>query len=356
MEEKENFALLDLLLQPGFCVEENRITRVNAAAQSLLLTPGMDIAPLLQTGAEEYAAFTDGCLYLRLNLEGASLDASVTRMGQTDIFVLDPEEADSELQALSLAARELRYPLTDLTAITENLLPRYLNTQDPVAEELLARMSQGIYRLQRLLGNMSDAAQPNALGYQEVRNLAQIFEDVFVKAAALLEPTGVTLRYDGLPRDVWGLIDAAQMERAVLNLISNAVKYLPPQGHLHASLTQSGKTLRLTLTDNGSGLGPGGLGLLNQPYLRQPGLEDPRRGLGLGLVLVRAAATNHGGAVLIDQPPAGGTRVTLTMRIRPAAQTQVRSPIADLTGGRDQALIELSEVLPLSAYKKELLK
>ncbi len=353
MEEKENYTMLDLMIQPGFCVKNGTIVKVNAAAQGLLLSPGMELRPLLETSWEDYEAFTEGCLYLSLDLSGQSLGASVTRVEDADVFLVDAQ-GDGELQALALAARELRTPLSGLIAITENLLPRSLPEEDPKTEELLATISRELYRIQRILGNMSDAGQMDALTHMETRNIAQVFDDIFEKAGAMLETVGAKLHYQGLPRDVYGLMDAKQMERAVLNILSNALKFMPQGGDIAATVCHSGSSIRLTIADSGSGLGDGILGSLFQRYIRQPSLEDPRHGLGLGMVMIRSTAACHGGTVLIDQPKSGGTRVSMTMKVRKNTGAELRSPCADLSGGRDQALIELSEVLPLSVYQKEL--
>jgi hypothetical protein len=68
--QKDTMILLDLMLRPGFCVRSGRITHVNQAAESYLLSAGMELAPLLQTGAEEYSDYTGGCLYLTLTVGG----------------------------------------------------------------------------------------------------------------------------------------------------------------------------------------------------------------------------------------------------------------------------------------------
>ena len=71
------------------------------------------------------------------------------------------------------------------------------------------------------------------------------------------------------------------------------------------------------------------------------------------MVMIRAAASHHGGAVLIDRPPQGGTRVTMTLAIRQDPVSQLRSPLlkVDYAGERDHALIELSDVLPAEYYR-----
>ena len=113
-EKKDTLGMLDLVIRPGFCVKENQIIKVNQAAESLFITPGTDIRPLLLTGSEEYAAFTGGCLYLTLSLSSHSCGASVTRVDDIDVFLLEQESDNGELRSMALAARELREPLTNV--------------------------------------------------------------------------------------------------------------------------------------------------------------------------------------------------------------------------------------------------
>lgn len=350
-EQKEIYGMLDLMLRPGFCVKENRIVKCNQAAQGLMLELGTDIRSLLLTGGEEYASFRGGCLYLQLSLAGTELGASITRMEETDIFIL--ESGQNELQAMALAARELREPLNNLIAITDSLLPHALPDTDEKVSSLLSRMSRGLYQMQRVLGNMSDAGRSPALSQQETRNISRVFDEIFEKAASLVEYTGVRLRYESLHEEVYGLVDAQQMERAVLNILSNALKFMPQEGHIDARLIRRGNTLQLTVLDNGSGISESIRGSVFSRYLRQPVLEDSRFGLGLGMVMIRAAAVSHGGTVLIDQPGDSGTRVTMTMKIRQSETPQVCSMMTDITGGRDQGLIELSGCLPPEVYARE---
>ena len=73
MDERKDMAgMLDLMILPGFCVKDNKICALNAAAKSLFLTEGMPIDDLLLTGSAEYAAFISGCLYLTVSIGGAS--------------------------------------------------------------------------------------------------------------------------------------------------------------------------------------------------------------------------------------------------------------------------------------------
>ncbi len=348
------FALLDMLPRPAFCVKDGTIVKVNAAAASQLITAGLAIADLLQTGAEEYAAFQSGCLYLELDLGGCSRGYSVSRIRDTDLFHQEPEENSGELQAMALASRELRQSLAGIMATTEQLFPNQEVLPDPAAREQAARISRGLFQMLRIVGNMSDAGIPNASAYQEVRNIPGMMEELFSKASALLACAGISLRYTVCPEAVYALCDPQRLERAVLNILSNAAKFTPKGGSIDASLTHRGKMLYLQITDSGSGIAQELQGSFFTRYERAPGLEDSRFGIGLGFSLIRGAAAAHGGTVLVDQPEGKGTRVTLTLAIRPGSG-QLRSPTlrVDYAGERDHFLVELSDVLPPWLYGPE---
>ena len=350
---KEICGMLDLVIRPGFCVKENKIVSLNSAAEGLLLVPGTDIRTLLLTGAEEYASFESGCLYLKLALSAKGCGASVTKVDGWDVFVLDQASDDGELRAMALAARELRAPLPNVMITADRLFP-LASQEDPVAKEQSARLNRGLHQLLRIIGNMSDAGRCAAASRQETRNIGQVFAEIFEKAQALVEHTGITLTYEGLSEEVLCLADTEQLERAVLNMLSNAVKFTPKGGSIAVSLIRRGQMLRLSMLDSGSGIAESVRSSVFSRYLRQPGIEDSRHGIGLGMVMVRSAAANHGGTVLIDQPEGKGTRVTMTLAIRQNSEGILRSPMmrVDYAGERDHGLIELADCLPVDVYEK----
>ncbi len=345
--------MLDLLVRPAFCVRDGVIIKTNAAAQSRLVSTGQEVAPLLLTGQEEYAAFDGGCLYLTLTLEGAPCGASVTRHGDADVFVLEPDADQAELRAMALAAQELREPLATIMTVTDALFPTLAEGGGLDAQA--ARINRGLFRLLRVVSNMSDAARFSSerAGHMETRDVAQILDEVFAKAGDLMERAGMTLRYTGISRRVYCLVDGDRLERAVYNLLSNAMKFTPKGGLVEAKLQQKGDKLYLSVQDNGQGVPEELQGTVFSRYQRQPGLEDGRYGIGLGMVLVRTAAACHGGTVLMEQLAQGGVRFTMTIAIRQSRDATLRSPLlrVDYAGERDHALMELSDALPSQIYK-----
>ena len=349
--------MLDLMIQPAFSVVDGVISHQNAAASSLLLNQGAAITDLFDTGAEEYASLQDGSLYLTLHIGNSVFGASVRRFGNTDVFVLDPNTHQAELQAMALAARELRQPLSNVMTVADRMFPISGKDDDPVLQEQVARINRGLYQMLRIIGNLSDAyryTKDSGAG-QQARDICALLDEIFSGHAALLQNVQITLHHTVPNQPIYCLADEEMIERAVSNILSNAVKFSRPGDQIDAALVRKGNLLYLTVRDHGSGIAASLRGNVYSRYLREPGIEDGRYGIGLGMVLIRSAATAHGGTVLIEQPKDGGTQITMTLQIRQSNESLVRSPVhcIDYAGERDHKLIELSETLPISVYKKE---
>lgn len=357
MEERTDaLGMLDLMVQPGFCVQNNTIVKVNPAAAALLLTPGREIRDLLLTGKEEYAAFQDGCLYLTLQFGGENWGASVTRMGAFHVFILEQEADQAELQAMALAARTLREPLSGVMSTASRLFPMAALQDDPVTREQVARLNRGLLQMLRIISNMSDAEQYTAARcvYMEVRDVSALMQEIFDRNRELIAHAGLKLTFRNLDMPLDCLVNGDKLERAVLNILSNAIKFTPKGGSLDCSLSRRGNMLYLQVQDSGCGVPESIRGQIHNRYCRQPGLEESRYGIGLGMVLIRSVAALHGGTVLVDHPNGIGTRITMTIDIREKQAGALHSPVLriDYSGGLDHSLIELSESLPNYLYEQ----
>lgn len=343
--------MLALLPQPAFLVEGGVITHVNPAAEQLFLSPGTEIAPLL-SAQEEYAAFTEGSLLLRLTLPQGQQDARVTRVGGQDVFILEQGQEQSILQALALAAAQLRQPLNGIMTITDTLLPALAQTDDPAVRQQTAQLNRGLYQILRMVGNMSDAARySNASAFQpETRNICDVLDEIFRQAQALVWQADVSFDFSVPTKAVYCPVDSQLLERAVLNLISNALKFTPSGGSIVCRACQKGNVLHLSVT-NSSPIPHELLDDLFCRYLRAPTIEDGRYGIGLGMALVRAAAAAHGGTVLVELPDENSTRITMTISLTMGG-TVLRSPIlpVDYTGEHSHSLVELADCLPPEEY------
>lgn len=355
MEQTNNtLAMLELMTQAAFCVEKGQIIGVNKAARQHNINVGTPLSDLLETGRQEYEDFTGGCLYLTLCLSGVPFGVSVTRVNDTDIFLLEPESDRSDLQIMALAAQELRQPLSNVMAIADQLFPVSEEALTPELKDQAARINRGLFQMLRIISNMSDAYryQQNTANRQETRDICGIINELFQNASPLIAHTGLQLNYTPLPESIYCLVDFEKLERAISNLLSNAIKFSPKGGKINAKLSRKGKILYLTIQDDGSGIEESIRSSIYDRFHRLPGIEDSRYGIGLGMVLIRAAAAAHGGTVLMEQHPDWGTRLTMTFSIRQGKESTVHNKIlqVDYAGERDHRLLEFSESLPAELY------
>lgn len=347
--------ILNLIPAPCFCVDGDRITCLNREAVQLSLSEGTPISSVLQTGLAEYAAFKSGTLYCRVTAGERIFGATVHKTASCDLFLLDAEETASQLRSLALAAQQLRDPLSKLMLTLNQLLSEASVREDSNHNGYTALLKQDLAQINRLIDNMADAGRSSALFHPELVNISAVFREIFAKASALVAYTDVAMTYEILAEDIICLADAQELERAVLNILSNALKFTPKGGNIQATLSRQGKMLYLSILDSGSGVCESVRSTLFSRFNRQPDIEDNRNGIGLGMVLIRSAAFHHGGTVLIDQPEQGGTRVTMTIAIRQDVEKSFRSPALriDYAGEQDHSLIELSECLPSFLYANE---
>ena len=97
MEHTEDIVMmLDQISDPAFLVRDGIITQVNPSAAQLLIDTGSSIQNLLATGVQEYADFQDGYLALTLKLGTQPCNASVTRLENCDLFVLNHQQVGND--------------------------------------------------------------------------------------------------------------------------------------------------------------------------------------------------------------------------------------------------------------------
>lgn len=347
-----SFPWLELIDRPAFCVKGGFIIAANSAAEQRLLRVGTDIREIVTEHREAYESFDSGSLYLTVSVCGLPCPASVTRTQDWDIFQLHRDEEDGSLQALALAAMQLRVPLANVMTVTDRLFSNLENAGEQTQRQA-SQINQNLYRLLRIISNMSDAGghqSANAADMQTA-DLSAVIDEMMEKAQAFFTDSGIHLQYCGLNTSVFGLANTEKLERAIYNLLSNAAKFSRPGTTVNAALTKNGNQLTFTVCNTTAENLPEHC--LWQRYRREPAIEDPRHGLGLGMALVGAAAALHGGTVLVDHPSDDQTRITMTISIVKESSGNLRSPvlrIGDYAGGRDKGLLELAEILPTDAY------
>lgn len=112
-------------------------------------------------------------------------------------------------------------------------------------------------------------------------------------------------------------VNAPKLERALHNLVSNAVKYSPDGGRVTIGLTVDGDDVRISVSDQGIGIPPADLPLVFQRFHRAANVAGRMNGIGLGLTSVLRAVEAHGGRIEVSSVEGEGTTFTIHLPPRP---------------------------------------
>ena len=217
MERKEsNFGMLDMVIQPAFAVRNGVVMHANDAAKAYFIEEGTPISKLLITGQSEYQELSEGCLYLTLSVADLPCGASVRKMDDFDLFTIEQEADQLELQAMALAAQELRIPLSNVMTVADRLFPLTNEDADPNVKEQTAKINRGLFQMLRIISNMSDVYRysQQTESKAEVLNITALLEEVFEHSAELLRHSGTQIHFENLQQPIFGMADREKLERA----------------------------------------------------------------------------------------------------------------------------------------------
>jgi two-component system, OmpR family, sensor histidine kinase MprB len=228
----------------------------------------------------------------------AMLDALEHSMSALDASV------HAQRQLVADASHELRTPVTSLRTNIE-ILQREQDMEPDERQRLLADVVEQIVELTLLMNDLIELArgeEPNA-DTEDLR-LDLLVSDVAERTRRHSPATPIQLQL--APTIVAGV--PARLERAVANLLDNAVKYSPPGEPVEIVLGGE----ELTVRDHGPGISAEDLAHVFDRFYR--GAEARGRpGSGLGLAIVRQVVRQHGGSVTAERAAGGGTLMRLRL-------------------------------------------
>lgn len=255
----------------------------------------------------------------RIGLQGPSDE--LKDLADTFDGLLGRLDASSAIERrfVANASHELRTPL----AIQETLLD--VGLSDPAADvaslrEMAGRLRQVNQRSKRLIeGLLALARSQQGLTHAEPVDLAVVTRDAVEALIPEAAARGVRIQSDLRPGAVRG--DPVLLEHLAGNLVENAVRHNSRGGWVRVATSGDGGQVALTVVNSGPRVEPAQVAELFEPFRR--GVRErtaTNRGAGLGLSIVEAVATVHGGTVVAQARPEGG----LTVRVEiPATDGRV---------------------------------
>jgi len=229
------------------------------------------------------------------------------------------ESREQQRRLVADAGHELRTPLTSLRTNLELLIESSKPGRPTLSEqdtaELYSDVRGQLDELTTLIGDLVELArQDTPQVVHEPLELVEVVERALDRARR--RAAGV--RFD-VSLQPWALLgDASALERAVLNLLDNAVKFSPPDGVIGVTLRPLGDgTAVIEVTDEGPGIADADLPHVFERFYRS---EEARTlsGSGLGLAIVLQAAQRHGGMAYAKGAPGGGALMAIRLPGRPS--------------------------------------
>ncbi|MDQ7904387.1 DUF4118 domain-containing protein [Phytohabitans sp. ZYX-F-186] len=242
----------------------------------------------------------------------AALALRQERLAQEAAAAKPLAEADKMRTALLAAvSHDLRTPLASAKAAVTSLRSHDVDFSTEDRDELLAAADESLDKLARLVANLLDMSrlQAGALGL----SMAEIgLEDAVPRALDELGPHARAVRVRIPPELPAVHADPALLERVLVNLIGNALRFSPPQQPPDVTAREQDGTVRLHVVDHGPGIPEDAREHMFQPFQRL-GDRDNHNGVGLGLALSRGLAEAMGGTLAPDTTPGGGLTMILTL-------------------------------------------
>ncbi|VWC51257.1 hybrid sensor histidine kinase/response regulator [Burkholderia lata] len=218
-------------------------------------------------------------------------------------------------ELLATVSHELRTPLNVIYGWVEVLR----NADDQgLAQQAVDAIDRSARSLSHMVADLLDAS---ALATGRLRlervpvDLVRVVRDATRELDATAQAHGLELSTSyAMPTCVIPA-DRERVRQVLSNLMSNAIKFTPPGGRIDVSLIRAGERVRLSVADTGQGIAPEYLPHLFETFSRpERAFASPKRGLGLGLSIVRNIVQLHGGEVVATSAGAGrGTTVTVTL-------------------------------------------
>ncbi|MDV7215132.1 sensor histidine kinase [Streptomyces prunicolor] len=274
------------------------------------------------TEAVEHVARTED-LTIRIPVEEDS-DDEIARLSRSFNSMTTSLANSRELQQqlIADAGHELRTPLTSLRTNVE-LLTRSEETGRPIPpadrKALLASVKAQMTELASLIGDLQELSRSEGQRGERVQVVSlQDTVEAALRRARLRGPE-LTITADVQPWYVQS--EPSALERAIVNILDNAVKFSPEGGTIEVQLTRG----VLTVRDHGPGIPADELPHVFDRFWRSPSARA-LPGSGLGLSIVARTVEQAGGEVTLAHAPGGGTVATVRIPGTPTAPPESSTP------------------------------
>ncbi|MFD8828183.1 sensor histidine kinase, partial [Streptomyces sp. NPDC059605] len=214
---------------------------------------------------------------------------------------------------LAAVSHDLRTPLAAIKAAVSSLRSDDVAWSDEDEAELLEGIENGADRLDHLVGNLLDMSRLQTGTVTPLIREIDLDEVVPMALGGVPEDSADLDVPESLPMVA---VDPGLLERAVANIVENAVKYSPPGQRVTVAASALGERVELRVADRGPGVPDEAKERIFEAFQRYG--DAPRGvGVGLGLAVARGFVESMGGTLDAEDTPGGGLTMVLTLKAAP---------------------------------------
>jgi signal transduction histidine kinase len=219
-------------------------------------------------------------------------------------------------ELLDVVSHDLRAPLGALVGQAQVLGQRVAGDTFLAArvEAILRCASRMDTMIEDLLDSAREASHQLHLQLEPV-DVGAYLTELLERCAPVLEVGRVRLGL-GAAGGLVALADPGRLDRILLNLLTNALKYSPPECQVELSAKAAGGWITITVADHGPGIPSGDLAHVFDRFYRGQ-RTAARGGLGIGLYSVRLLVEAHGGTIRVESGHQGGTTIQVALPVPP---------------------------------------
>lgn len=288
-------------------------------------------------GSRERLEAGESLIQTRFQIGERTITASFTPVALTDggpfnivaVFRDITKEAEIDRmksEFLSMAAHELRAPMTSIKGYSDMLLLGLVGEYDERQKQFLNTIKANVDRVLEMVNEFSEISriETGALKLDVKRlHLDDLVSEVVVSLRPQIEAKKINLTVE-VPPDlpqVWG--DRTRIIQVLTNLVTNAYKYTPEGGQIAIMAQWLDDSMQVDVTDTGIGIGPQDQERLFTHFFRADHPEVRRvAGTGLGLSIAKSIVEMHGGRIWVESQLGEGSTFSFTLPLADYVQRQ----------------------------------
>ena len=215
-------------------------------------------------------------------------------------------------------SHELRTPLNVILGAIQ-LLNYYhkIGINEEKSDQYLNSIKQNCFRILRLINNLIDITKMDS-GYFEITpsnyNIVNIVENITLSVAEYAENKSINLIFDTDVEEKFISCDPDKIERIMLNLISNSIKFTNSNGSIFINIYDKGDHVIISVKDTGIGIPEDNLSIIFERFRQaNKSLARNREGSGIGLSLVKSLVEMHGGKISVKSSWGKGSEFIISL-------------------------------------------